>query len=890
MTDFEDILARAFIAEDPLERFTALREELGTRMSALKAMHLEGASGRKIVQQITRLTDQLLSGLYSEAAGRHLQTSRPVRTPGLALVAVGGYGRGELNPHSDIDLLILYGPKQFEVAKALSNEVLYPLWDLKLAVGHSVRTVADCVEVGLADLSAQTCMMESRLLIGDKALYGRFVREFTNRVVRKDVSSFLYQKLEEQRARHERYGETVFLQQPNIKESPGGLRDIHALIWAATARYGTGSLRELAEQGVLAPQDRLVLAKARGFLWRLRNDLHFTHGKRMDVLNFEEQLRVSERFGFEDSRTARGVERFMRQYYRYASLVLDIYSRFIDRSMSRSFGETLSGMIFARKVPPYFTLTNRDIRVDSGKEEAFARDGVGVMNLFHLAQVNGLRLRPETVEALSHMRPSGRSLRSREACEIFMNILRWDSGIAETLSRMHRLRVLGKVLPEFARVDRLVTFSQYHKYTVDAHTLYAMQIMESLREADDTYGTVYREVRRKDVLHLAMLLHDLGKWSDRDHCDVGEEMARDVAGRMRLTADETELLMFLVREHLLMSHIAFRRDLSDPAVLHQFVRRVETTERLKMLYVLTHVDIRAVGPGTWNNWKDGLLTELYGYALEALAGRTLVRDKAATISRARERLVESFGAEARDWLEETLNQLPGRYLMAHNFDELVVHLNMVRQLRDRVAQVEIVPHEDGTADITVCARDHLVPGLFSRIAGTLTAKDLEVLDARITTFRDDVILDVFRVKDPTASGPIDPHRCGRIRQALLDTLEGRVEVEALFAGGHGRVSYEGIAFSHTEPLVRIDNETSDSFTVIDIFAADRQGLLYRITRALAELGLGIFFSRIATKADQVVDVFYVKGEEGKKITDPERIRFIRDALMAVITEHQGVEV
>ncbi|MDH4228117.1 MAG: [protein-PII] uridylyltransferase [Nitrospirota bacterium] len=890
MSSFEQILQKAFIAEDPTARFSMLKEELAARLEAVRVLHEEGAPGRRVVGRVTRMMDELLVALYTDAAWRHLRDDDPAETPGVALVAVGGYGRGELNPHSDIDILILYDAKRADAAKGVANEVLYPLWDLRLTVGHSVRTVADCVEVGGADLSAQTCMMESRLLVGDETLYEQFRGEFAARVVNRDVDAFLFQKAEEARGRHERFGVTVFLQQPNIKESPGGLRDIHYLVWIATARHGTGNLRELADRGVLAEPDYEALTKAQAFLWRVRNELHFAHRKRVDVLTFEEQLRIAEKFGYEDTARQRGVERFMRRYYVHASKVLDVCQRFVDRATTRTRSQALSTMLFSRKVRPFFTLTNREIRVDAAREERFLETGVAVLQLFHLAQIHGLRIHPETMDALSHATVPGRSLRTQAASEVFMKILQWDSGMAETLKRMHRLRILGRVVPELARVDRLVTFSQYHKYTVDAHTLYAMEIVEGLRAETSVFADAYREIRRKDILHLAVLLHDSGKGVHRDHCEVGAELAAAAARRLGLSEDERDLLVFLVEHHLLMTHIAFRRDLSDPVVLSRFARTVETTERLKMLLVLTHVDIRAVGPDTWNKWKEGLLTDLYGLALGALAGRSLVRDKVAAIGRVRAKVQEVWGPDAAEWIKSTLDRLPGRYLLDTRVDEIVHHLTMVRQLDREAVQVEISPSEEGTADIVVCAINGKVPGLFSRIAGVLTSKGLEVLDARITTFRDDVILDVFRVQDPTATGFVDHNRWKRIRASLMDVVEGRTKVEDLFSGGRGRVSHEGVPFTGTEPLVRIDNETSDSFTVIDIFAADRRGLLYVITRALADLGLSIYFSRIATKADQVVDVFYVKDQDGNKLTDETQIRKVRKALLEVVSTPEVLSV
>ncbi len=888
MKSFTDILAEYPVDAAENGRIVTLKDEWKSRRATIAAVAAEGESGRKVVRRLTRLTDELLTALFADAMARF---GNAKNTTGMALVAVGGYGRGELNPHSDVDLLFLYDPRQADAAKTVSNDVLYPLWDMRFTVGHSVRTIADCIEVGLGDLSAHTCMMESRLLVGDKALYQRFVKDFGNKVVKKDVLSFIYRKSEEQRNRHQRFGATVFLQQPNVKESPGGLRDIHHLIWVAIARHGTGDLKQLVERGLLDQQDYRSLIQARGFFWRIRNELHFEHDKNIDVLTFEEQLRVCHHFGFVDTLHSRDVERFMRRYFLHASRVLDCCSRFIDRATTRPLAKTLSTMIFSRRVAPYFILNTREIEVDRKKMDAFLKDGAAIINLFHLAQVYGLRLHPETAEALSHARIQRRALRTPEATRGFLDILGWDSGVAESLNRMHRLGILGGILPEFSKVERLVTFSQYHKYTVDAHTLHAIEIVEALADAepDNLFGKVYREIRRKDILHLAILLHDAGKGQSRDHCKVGEELCQVVAKRMGLSESETDQLVFLVGQHLLMTHIAFRRDLSDDRVLSQFAEKVETPERLKMLLVLTHVDISAVGPDTWNAWKEGLLTELYARAIETLAGRRLVIDMEGEVAKVRNKVVETLGDEAGPWLDEILEKAPGRYLVGHPVPEICRHLKMIRQLKDSPALVDVYPHEDGSAEITICAHNRLVPALFSKIAGTLTAKDLIVRDARITTFRDDVVLDEFRVRDPNIGSFVDHARWERIRQSLLDTLEGRVEVESLFIGGHDRKSYEDIDFSHTEPMVKLDNDTSDSFSIIDVFAADRQGLLYVITRELAELGLSIFFSRIATKADRIVDVFYVKDEDGGKIEDKDRIEAVRARLLQVVTEHHGVE-
>ncbi len=879
MADFTDILQQGLSSA---KCTAALKQALVEKSKALAALPVDQATGRKVVKRMTRIIDDLVGALYHRAV---ISKSQPKSaSKGLCLVAVGGYGRGELNPHSDIDLMFLYDPRVADRVESIANEVLYPLWDLGRTVGHSIRTLSDCVELGLSDLSARTAMMEPRLLAGDGTLYETFEREFAAKVVRKDVSAYIYQKVEEQQNRHQRFGATVYLQQPNVKESPGGLRDIHHLVWLAIARHGIGDLKQLMEEGLLDEDDYGALSRAQGFLWRVRNELHFASNKNTDVLTFEEQLHISERLGFVDSKTSRAVERFMRHYLLHASKVQDICLRFTERTVDRRLTQALSDMIFSRRVAPCFVLTGREIKVETDKLEAFLEDGPALLNLFHLAQSYGLTIHPETAEFLSHQRVRGRNLRTPKAARVFMTILGWDRGVATALDRMHRMHVLSRILPEFARVERLVTFSQYHKYTVDAHTLHALELAETLHDADDIFGKTFRGIRRKDLLYLALLLHDAGKAHEGEHSKVGEQMAMRVGPRLGLNEKETATVAFLVREHLYMSHVAFRRDLSDDAVLTMVARRIQTPELLKMLFVLTHLDIRAVGPDTWNSYKRDLLTELYARTLESLAGRRMVVDMEQSVAQVRDQVRAQMGAKAAGWIDESLDNAPGRYLVHYPVDDICRHMTMMRELKDRPAQVAVRALEHGEEEITVCAHDLMVPALFSKIAGTLTAKDLQVLDARISTFRDDVVVDVFRVRDPKLGERTDAARWKRVKKSLEAVLLGKQAVEGLFEGGHGRVTYEEIDFSKTEPVVRIDNDVSDSFTVLDVFAADRQGLLYHLTRAISELDLHIFFSRIATNADQVVDVFYIKDRAGKKVTDIDRIEAIRTTLLEVIEQ------
>lgn len=864
------------------------RAALDVSRQAIEAAHARGATGMEVVTALSDLADEILRDL----ARAHREGASDV--PGIALVALGGYGRRELAPYSDIDLMVLYAPPREQQAGALSRAILHHLWDLGFQVGHSLRTIPECLAMGKSDLVIRTALMEARRLAGDEALFETFTMRYRAEVVQKGAQDFIMAKLEERRQEYDRYGATNFLLEPNLKKGRGGLRDLHLLAWIALARYGTSSFEELTAKGLLSAGDALALREAQEFLRRTRNDLHVDAGRAQDVLTFEEQIRIAGLRGFTDRPHLLAVEQFMQQYYRHSTRVCDLAARFTSQALRGSARQRFAAWWPGRRIEQWFVLTQDQITVPTELRKEALTDGARVIRLFQLAQQQGLRVSDDLIQELPECLGTIPDLDflSEGARRSFLAILSGPDRVSDTLAAMHRVRLLERLIPAFGRVHGLMQFNAYHKYTVDHHSLLAVGQAEELGESKSMLSQVYREIKRKDLLHLALLLHDLGKGHEDDHSLVGERIAQETAARLGLNEHEAQLAMLLVRDHLLMAHTAFRRDLSDVKVVWRFARQVGTPEALKMLYVLTAADIAAVGPGVLTQWKETLLGELYVKTLNELDGEEgVAATDAARLRRdqvCREVLRVGGDRFSPTWLTRQLGGWPDRWLLAMSAERIVAHLDWVVKLAAAPALVD-VRHDEatGTTEYAVYAREALTSGVFSKIAGVLAAKGVQILDAQIATLVDGVVVDVFRVMDPDCPVDARARRFTAVSGAIVGVLEGRYQVEDLLRDA-GRFGRAGQGVPLREPtVVQVDTETSEQCTIIDVFADDRQGLLYVITRAIFDLSLSVHAARISTKLDQVVDVFYVTDQTGHKIIAPDRCTVISEAITARIEAFLG---
>lgn len=860
---------------------TAASSILAEQRQAIYRRLQEGVSGSEVVAALTELLDGIIIGRYRTEVRKAGGTVLTAGMQSCCLVALGGYGRREQAPYSDVDLMLLFRPDVRPAVQEIVKLTLHPLWDLGFQIGHSVRTIADCLELSLSDLSVRTSMMEARFLAGSAQLFQEFHDRYVRKVVTRGVDRFLDQKLEERRREYDKFGETIYLLEPNVKKSKGGLRDLHVLQWAGMARYRAGTIQDLSDRGLLSRKDFVALKEARDFLWRVRAFMHFRAESAQEILSFEEQMWLAAQFGYADRPHLLAVEQFMQQYYQHTMGVHERCMRFVVRCRSVPVWRRISRLLPAPRVEDHFVIRGATLTVAEEDRTAVLESPAQLVRLFDVARRHRVTIVPPLLEDIHRQVESmpEEAFRTPEVSRLVLAILA-GPGAARTLEAMHRSHLLEKLIPVFKTVRGLMQFNQYHKYTVDEHSLLAVAKAEACAQDPGVLGQVYQEIHRKDLLHLAVLLHDLGKGQERDHSEVGKELAEDTAGRLGLDEQETRTLVFLVHQHLMMAHTAFRRDPYDEKVLLTFARTVGTPAVLKQMLILTAADIAAVGPGVLTKWKESLLTELYLRTLPEVSGE---RETVHGPERLKQLTAEvaklAPGAISVEWIEAQLRQFPLRYAFGTAPARIAAHLDAIRALQPKqVAVTDSFNQEIGACEYTVITFNGIIPGIFSKIAGVLAAKGLQVLDAQIITREDDIIVDTFLVTDPDYAGAPPADRRESIAESVRAVLTGAETVDAMVARGGRLTLARRLPANHQPTEVQIDNDTSDRFTIIDVFADDRQGLLYIITRAIFVLGLSVHAARISTRLDQVVDVFYVTENSGGKVEDPVRIEAIRTQL------------
>ena len=843
------------------EILTNLRRLFTEKHREIRAYHDQGGTGARVVESLSDLADQVLLTGY--------QSSDPAILQGWGgtLVALGGYGRRELSPGSDIDLMFLYPAGRDKEAQSLSSGLLRLYWDVGYKVGHSVRNAEECVALAKQDPLIATSLLESRLLTGDRNLFQLFHESFFSKIVDKNLRTFLLQLNQGREDGRREYGATPYLLEPNLKQSPGGLRDLHHLKWVALSRYRTNHLAQLFQWGLLSNPEYSSLTAAQEFLWRVRNQLHFMAGKASDQMTIELQEEAARFLGLENRRD------LMRQYYILTGRISEISQRFIRDAFPVSRWNRWNRSWKTREVFPGFQLSFGELTLQHPNPFQFFEKDENILRLFLLAKEHAARIADPLLEILSQIAEQSREAPlSSEAFLLFRELLSKPGRIAETLRVMHRTHILWKIIPEFSLVNRLVQESRSHFYTADEHSFRAVEEAERLVDEPGPVGKIYAAISRKDLLHLALLLHDIGKGMEGDHSQTGAEVADKVAAHFQYNQEERALLTFLVRRHLVLSEVALYRDFSNEPVLLQFAKEVARPETLKKLLVLTCADIRAVGPGTWTGWKGELLLKLYEEALQILAGEESDPEdqKVALIVAKLRQAVQGKYPEV--WLDETLPALSPRYLLTTPLDKILIDLAALFRLLINPVQIEArYLSERGVTEYTFYTYDAITPGLFSKMAGVLAAKGLQIMAAQVFTQSNGTVVDTFQVIDPDHPGEVPVERIAAITEEVRAVLTGKETIEKLFVKGHRFTLQKGKPPAHQPAQVELDNDSSHKFTIIDIFASDRRGLLYVIAKTIFELGLSVHSAKIATRLDQIVDVFYVQGPDQKKITDPGKI-------------------
>ncbi|WP_246831491.1 [protein-PII] uridylyltransferase [Thioclava sp. L04-15] len=846
-------------------------------------------AARATVEAYAQMTDGIVRSVLRIATTRLHRLGTPTEAERFAVLAVGGYGRAEMAPHSDVDLLFLTPYKITPWAESVVESMLYILWDLKLKVGHSSRTLDDCIRLGREDITIRTALLEHRCVGGDEKLAEALSQRLRHDLFEGSEAEFIEAKLAERSARHRRQGGQRYVLEPNVKEGKGGLRDLQTLYWIGKYIHHVGRARELMEIGAFSPEEYETFHDAEDYLWAVRCHLHLIARRAADQLTFDMQVEVAERMGYRDLAGRRAVEVFMQDYFRHATAVGDVTRIFLTKLEAQHVKSApVLQRIFRRRRKLKAPYSEQNGRINVADEQAFLGDPVNLLRLFEEGLRTGMLIHPDAMRLVSaNLDLIDDEMRNnREAQRIFLDLLLKHGNPERALRRMNELGVLSAFIPEFEPIVAMMQFNMYHSYTVDEHTIQVVSTLAQIERREliedlPLSSHILEEGINRKVLYVALLLHDIGKGRPEDHSILGARISRKVAPRLGLNQEECETVEWLVRHHLLMSDVAQKRDLSDPRTIRDFARQVKSRKRLDLLTVLTVCDIRGVGPNVWNNWKATLLRKLHAetslaleHGLEAI-NREQRTDEA---KRALREVLETLG----DWDAREIRTELGRhydpYWQSLNTANHEIFARLLRGLGDNEIRIDLHPDDDHDATrASFALADH--PGIFSRLAGALALVGANVVDARTYTSKDGYATAVFWIQDAEGH-PYEASKLSRLRGMIEKTLKGEVVARDALKD-RDKIKKREREFKFPTHIT-FDNEGSDIYTIIEVDTRDRPGLLYDLTRALASNNISISSAVIATYGAQVVDSFYVKDMFGLKLHSKSRQEALENRLRDAI--------
>ena len=855
----------------------------------IQKQHQSGESGRDITRQMSDLLDSILLDLY-----RSIVTDiSPDLESRVALVLLGGCGRQDIAPFSDVDLMVLYQGAMTDDLREFSRRVSQDVTDSGLPLGYSLRTPREACGMSLKDAVIFSSITEARFLVGSQPLYENFISRF-QRLTNKNATNLTRAIVRAREKERHEFGETVYLLRPNIKRSRGGLRDIHLIRWLGFVRFGVSDIQELLKRGGISTADTRQLMASHEFLLRLRNEMHFHAGRANDGLGRNEQVRLAELLGYQGDDAMMAVESFMRDYFRYTSRITYISDHLVSKMLnrnSRGKSNVLSPLL-SRQIDEHYRINGSEIGISKTSLNEAKHNLEMVLRLMQLACLHDKRLQHETWVAVRHAMLKFPDIKfSREAARMFMALLSNTQRLGGLLRRLHETQVLHRIIPGFKHVRGLLQFNEYHMYTVDEHSLQAVENVINFENENSIVGRTYRNIKEKNLLHLALLLHDLGKGFPEDHSIVGERIAEDVGIRFDLPDEDIETIKFLVRHHLLMSHIALHRNINDMEMIAEFASKLGSVNMLNMLFVLTCADISAVGPGVLNPWKLQLLTELYHRCADILAGDGH-SDNEPGPNKQLEILCNAVAEKSEDedermWLLETTRNLPRNYLQSHSPEEIATRLIPIRDLKEG-EPVCWIEYEEGPSIHRICIAnlDHRRSGSFYRITGLLPSLGLKIRSADIKLISGPIMFFAIRFTDSEhKEGQLPQWRIDEICEKARDTVSGKRKGPPQFRKKWGEEETLAVQLSRPAINVKTNNRAVKHATIIDVFAYDKPGLLYQISKKIYRLGLDVTYARISTYAHQIIDVFYVTDEDGNKIRNQNQLQIIRNQILKAVKDY-----
>jgi [protein-PII] uridylyltransferase len=829
------------------------------------------SSPREFLRQHSDVVDDLVRKAFQNAQSQ-------VSAPSVCLMAVGGYGRAELAPHSDIDLLLLYSASKKEDLPPLVEKILYPLWDLGLDVSCSSRSINECLKMAQSDLHIKTSLIDGRYLDGEYEFFRNFYRLFTKEVLHHKVQKFAEALTKDLYLRHQKYEDPAYTLEPNIKEGEGGLRDFQIGRWLIRAKYKIDRW-----DSILFPDHSRMLDKSLQFLWAVRNQLHRLSKRRQDDLTFELQEKIAPMLDF--SYGSEGIEEMMRQYHLSTQRISNFVQDILERGLYEpSWFKKVFFPFQRKKIDENFEIAHGELHLLD--PVTFKRDPAQLMTLFKHCQTYQVkmdfRMEESVMEALPFI--DDRFRHSENVNQTFLSILKKGEAVDTLLRKMHELGFLSRYIPEFSEVEGKVHYDLYHVHPVDIHSILSVEELGKLRNGfyQKEYPlltSLIREIEKPEILFLTTFLHDIGKGMEGNHSLMGAEISMRIGNRMGLSAEERQLIGFLVSHHLLMVEIAFRRDLHDEQVILRFANEIKNINQLKMLYLLTFADIKAVGPEAWTSWKNTLLIELFlktshFFERDAITGPFLKRDEMI------KKLRESLSAEI---ISEYADHLPDRYLSCYSVEEIAHHIEMARSVEKELLLVGWETEKEIRAKVTVCTKDRY--GLFSKMTGSMFLNRLNILEAQIHTWENGFALDTFWVEDVTKDME---RRLQQFKNDLKEILIGKIHFKDLLSIRDGPNGIKKKVIPRVSGEVKINNQDSDFYTIVEVIGEDRLGMLYEVTQALTDHGCDIHFARISTLGNRIVDVFYVQDEWGEKIVERQKIEHLKQTLLRRLPSQEEI--
>ncbi len=844
---------------------------LGKEMQRLKEVHLKGAGGRQVTSQITKLIDQTIVELWAELGAEKINEE-------IALIAIGGYGRREMSFFSDVDLLILHKENVSESCRGIIEDFVQRCWDCKLNLDHSFRTIEECLQVAQEEFSALMSMLTHRFLIGNKDLFEKFQNSLKG-MIGIQSKAILKRLYSEYQKRHRHYNQHIYLLEPHIKEGIGGLRDYHTILWIGLLCYQTDSLEALCKKGILLRKEKEDLEKATDFLWEIRNYLHYLSGREDDELSFGQQEKICQLLKVEPLGHLKPIEVFMRSFFKHSfnikHITYLIFARVLHKSVSKDTKEKMEAVYFENG------------KIEAKNPKIFFKEPVLILKVYRWALAYGATIGISIHSVMQDINQSlgGWFSLNPKAQNAFIEFLNQEGNLLPYLEDMTYQGLLCSLIPEWNYILHLPQHNIYHIYTVDLHSFHTLQEIKQLQKGEyknkfPVFTAVSQEIGQSEVLFLAALFHDLGKGLGHPHTDTGAKATREILAKWQMEKTKAEDIIWLVKNHLLLSHIAQRRDLDDEKVIIDTAQKIGDITRLKYLYILSFADAKATGPRAFTEWKMSLITELFFKVKQILEGKEFgKKDTWQRLERVKTELIEKIEAKFHE--KPNLESLPQRYLLNTPVSDIINHYGMAKGLYHRPAVfLWEENHTPSHFKLTIATWDFL--GLLAKITGVLSLHQFDIFNVQAYTWDNKIALDTFWVKTNSLY-EIEERKRG-VENDLCRAIEGDLNLKESLKSRCRPSLLHRKDLPSPQSEIKIDNKSSYFYTIIEVFTPDKPCLLFKLAQCLAQLKVNIHLAKVSTSLDYAVDVFYVQEKDGEKIEDKARIEQIRHSLKKVILE------